>query len=259
MFRIAGSFLLFVSFVPGFSQSEATPPTFEVAEVKVNKSGEVRMAVDMQGGGRLTMRNVTMKVMIVMAYHARPEAVTGGPGWLDTDRFDVVAKATQTTPPDDLRRMLQTLLAERFKLVIHKEPKIISAYVLSVGKSGPNLQASEPAVLSEQRCSPGGGAASQKHLTCQHISMSALADQLQEESPRDFDVAVVDQTGLSGTFDFKLDWTPAARTAETSPDPSGGQTVFDAVETQLGLKLERRKLPLPVIVVDRVERVPVEN
>ena len=259
MFRIAGGFLLFVSSIPGFSQSDATPPTFDVAEVKVNKSGEVRMAVDMQGGGRLTMRNVTMKVMIVMAYHARPEAVTGGPGWLDADRFDVVAKATQTTPPDDLRRMLQTLLAERFKLAIHKEPKMISAYVLLVGKSGPKLHASEPAVLSEQRCSPGGGAASQKHITCQHISMSALADQLQEQSPRDFDLAVVDQTGLSGTFDFKLDWTPAARAVETSPDPSGGQTVFEAVETQLGLKLERRKLPLPVIVVDRVERVPVDN
>jgi uncharacterized protein (TIGR03435 family) len=259
MVRIPGGFLLFVYSIPGFSQSETPAPTFEVADVKVNKSSEVRMAVDMQGGGRLTMRNVTMKVMIVMAYHARPDAVTGGPSWLDSDRFDLVAKAQQTTPPDDLRRMLQALLAERFKLVTHTEPKMMSAYVLLVGKSGPKLQASEAAVLSEQRCSPDGGATNEKHIMCRHITMAGFADQLQEQSPRDFDVAVVDQTGLRGSFDFKLDWTPAVRAAETSPGPSGGQTVFEAVETQLGLKLERRKLPLPVIVVDRVERVPVEN
>jgi uncharacterized protein (TIGR03435 family) len=259
MFRTAAGFLLFIFSVPGFGQSEATQPTFDVADVKVNKSGEVRMAVDMQGGGRLTMRNVTMKVMIIMAYHVRPDAVTGGPGWLDSDRYDVVAKATQTTVPEDLRRMLQALLAERFKLAIHTEPKMVSAYVLLIGKSGLKLQASDTAVLSEQRCSPSGSAASQKHIICQHISMAALADQLQEQSPRDFDVAVIDQTGLRGSFDFKLDWTPAVRAAETSTEPPGGPTVFEAVETQLGLKLERRKLPLPVIVIDRVERVPVEN
>ncbi len=217
------------------------------------------MAVDMQGGGRLTMRNVTMKVMIMMAYHARPDAVTGGPGWLDSDRYDVVAKATQTTTPEDLRRMLQVLLAERFKLATHTEPKIMPAYVLSVGKSGHKLQTSETGVLSEQRCSPAAGPASQKHITCQHITMAALADQLQEQSPRDFDVAVVDQTGLKGSFDFKLDWAPAVRASATSTEPPGEPTVFEAVEAQLGLKLERRKLPLPVIVVDRVERVPVEN
>jgi uncharacterized protein (TIGR03435 family) len=196
MFRSANAFLLFLCSVPAFNQAEATLPSFEVADVKINKSGEVRMAVDLQGGGRLIMRNVTMKVMIMMAYHARPDAVTGGPGWLDSDRFDVVAKAGQTTPPDDIRRMLQTLLAERFKLAIHPEPKIMQAYALVLGKSGPKLQASEAAVLSERRCSPGEGAVGQKHITCQHITMAVLADQLQEQSSRDFDVAVVDQTGL---------------------------------------------------------------
>ncbi len=129
-------------------------------------------------------------------------------------------------------------------------------YVLMLGNSGPKLQATEAAVLSEQRCIPGEGDVGQKHIACHHITMAALADQLQEQSPRDFDAAVVDQTGLTGSFDFKLDWTPAAR---AGTDPGDGPTVFEAVASQLGLKLENRKLPLPVIVIDRVERVPVGN
>jgi uncharacterized protein (TIGR03435 family) len=258
MFRGACAFLLFLSSSPARCQSPA-PLSFEAAQVNVNKSGEVRMVVDVQGGGRFVMRNVPMKVMIIFAYQARPDAVTGGPAWLDSDRFDVVAKAPQTTPPDDLRRMLQTLLAERFKLAIHQEPKIVPAYALVVGKSKPKLQTAESAVLSEQRCTPGTGAVGQKHIACRHITMAALAGLLQEQSPGDFDAAVVDQTGLKGSFDFKLDWTPAVRNAEASTDPPAGPTIFAAVETQLGLKLESRKLPLPVIVVDQVLRVPVEN
>jgi uncharacterized protein (TIGR03435 family) len=259
MFVSASVVLLFLLSVPAFSQSEAKPLSFEVADVKVNKTGEARMAVDMQGGGKFTMRNVPMKVMVMFAYHARPDAVTGGPDWLGSDRFDIVAKAAQTTPPDDLRRMLQNLLAERFKLVIHQEPRIMAAYALVLGKSGPKLQPSEAALLTEQRCVPGEGALGQKHINCRHMTMAALADQLQEQSPRDFDVVVVDQTGLTGSFDFKLDWTPAERTPTASTDLAAGPTVFEAVAKQLGLKLESRKLPLPVIVIDHVERVPVEN
>jgi uncharacterized protein (TIGR03435 family) len=259
MFAGAKTVLSFLLSVPAFSQSEPGQLSFEVADVKVNKSGEARMAVDMRGGGKFTMLNVPMKVMVMFAYHMRPDAVTGGPGWLESDRFDIVAKAAPATPPDDLRRMLQNLLAERFKLVIHEEPKIMQAYALVVGKSGPKLQASEAALLTEQRCMLGEGAVGQKHINCRHMTMAALADQLQEQSPRDFDVVVVDQTGLSGAFDFKLDWTPAERTAAPAIDPAAGPTVFEAVGEQLGLRLESRKLPLPVIVIDRVERVPVEN
>jgi uncharacterized protein (TIGR03435 family) len=176
----------------------------------------------------------------MFAYHLRAEAVSG-PAWLDSERYDVVAKALQTVPPDDLRRMLQALLAERFKLAVHTEQKPMPAFALVVGKSGPKLQASDTAILSGQRCSPIEGAEGQ------------------ELSLGDFPIPVIDQTGLTGAFDFKLDWTPAARLPVPDTDPAPGLTVFQAVETQLGLKLESRKLPLPVIVVDHVERVPVEN
>lgn len=243
-----------------FAQDPAVP-SFEAADVKVNKSGEIRMAVDFQGGGRFTARNVPMKVLIALAYHVRPEALQEGPRWLESERFDIVAKAPQTGPPDDIRRMLQTLLAERFKLAVHTEQRIMPAYGLVAAKGGPKLQPSESAVLSEQRCGPGGGTPGQKHVVCRHMTMALLADTLQEIASRDLDVPVVDETGLRGAFDFKLDWTPAVRPTDDTPptDPLPGPTLFEAVETQLGLRLESRRLPLPVIVIDSVERVPIEN
>jgi uncharacterized protein (TIGR03435 family) len=259
MFSNAAAVLLFLSSIPAFSQSQTPAPSFEVADVKVNKSGEARMAVDFLPGGRLSMRNVPMKVMIMMAYHVRPDAVTGGPDWLGSDRFDIVAKALQTTSPDELRRMLRTLLAERFKLAVHTDQKIMPAYALVLGKTGPKLQPSGAALLTEQRCGPGEGVAEQKHVTCQHLTMAVLADTLQEIAPRDIDMPVVDRTGLTGTYNFRLDWTPAVRAAGASPDAPAGPTLFEAVEAQLGLKLENRKLPLPVIVIDRVDRAPTEN
>src|SRR5580704_1936669 len=149
--------LWLLSAVAAFGQSQ-TPPSFEVADVKVNKSGEARMAVDFLPGGKLSMRNVPMKVMIVMAYHVRPDAVTGGPGWLESDRFDVVAKALQTTSPDELRLMQRTLLAERFKLAIHTDQKILPAYALVLGKTAPKLEPAAAALLTDQRCGPGEGA-----------------------------------------------------------------------------------------------------
>jgi uncharacterized protein (TIGR03435 family) len=260
MLRNASFVLLFVRSIPAFSQPQTAPPSFEAADVKVNKSGEARMAVDFLPGGKFSMRNVPMKVMIMMAYHVRPEALAGGPGWLDSDRFDVVAKALQTTSPEEIRLMLRTLLAERFKLAIHTDQKIMPAYALVLGKAGPKLQPSEAALLMDRRCGPGEGAPGQKHVACQHITMAMLADELQEIAPRDIDMPVVNQTGLPGAYNFKLDWTPAVRAAAgASPDAPAGPTLFDAVEEQLGLKLESKKLPLPVIVIDRVERAPVEN
>src|SRR5437016_6257709 len=106
MIRRAGAILVFLWSTRVFSQM----PAFEVADVKVNKSGELRMMVDIQPGGKLVMRNVPMRVLIVFAYHLRPEALAGGPAWIDSDRYDVIAKAPETAPPDDIRRMVQSLL-----------------------------------------------------------------------------------------------------------------------------------------------------
>jgi uncharacterized protein (TIGR03435 family) len=155
--------------------------------------------------------------------------------------------------------MLQTLLAERFHLVVHSEEKLQPAYTLVLAKFGPKLQPSETAILTEQRCVPGQGDVGVKHIQCRHMTTAMLAGVLQEQSPREVDAPVVDQTGLTGAFDFKLDWAPAPRTADAPADPLPGPTIFEAVESQLGLKLESKKLPLPIIVIDRVDRVPTGN
>jgi uncharacterized protein (TIGR03435 family) len=245
--------LLFTA--PAFAQN------FDVADVKVNRSGEARMAIDIQPGGRVTVRNVPMRVLIVFAYHLRPEALAGGPLWLASERFDIVAKAPETASADEVRRMMQTLLKERFHLEAHTEERPGAAYALTVAKSGPKLQPSQAALLSGQRCAPGDGIPGQKHVECRHVSMALLADYLQEASPADFPVQVVDRTGLDGVYDFRLDWTPG-RKASAAPDdqapPETGPTIFDAVQTQLGLRLDRKTAPLPVVVVDRIERTPWE-
>jgi len=268
MTRRTHAILLFLSSMPAVTQAQVAPSAFEVADVKVNKSGDLRMAIDIQPGGRVTMRNVPMKVLIVFAYHLRPERLSGGPKWLESERFDVVAKAPETASPDDVRRMAQTLLAERFKLVVHTEQKVMPAYALVLGKFGAKLQPSETALLSGQRCITGQGQSGQRHVECRHITLALLADYLQELAPRDFAVPIVDQTGLTGAYDFKLDWTPTASPTAvpptddapvTAPPAEAGPTIFDAVQLQLGLKLERKRLPLPIIVVDHVDRVPAEN
>lgn len=242
--------LSLVSSLPSICQ----PPAFEAADLKPNKSSEVRMAVDFQPGGRFAARNVPLKILIALAWHVRPDFVTGGPSWLASDRFDIVAKAAQTTPPDDLRRMLQTLLAERFKLAVHSEPKPMPAYALGLAHNGPKLQHSEAGLLTSRRCAPAEAAPGQKQVACQHMSMALFADTLQEISTKDIDVPVVDQTGLQGAFDFTLTWTPAS-----DSDTAIGPSLVEALQSQLGLRLERKRLPLPVLVIDRIERAPTEN
>ena len=217
------------------------------------------MAVDFQPGGRFSATNVRLRILIALAYHVGPEAVTGGPGWLGSDRFDIVAKAAQTTPPDGIRRMLQTLLAERFKLQFHSGNKEMPAYALVPGKSGTRLHPSEASLLTNQRCHAGSPISGEQHL-CEHMTLAIFADTLQEIAPRDIDVPVVDQTGTQGTYTFHLARTPAVRGTTTEPpDLAGGPTLFEVLESQLGLKLERKRLLLAVIVIDSVERAPSEN
>jgi len=259
IFRRDGVVLFLLPLASAFAQ-----PAFEVADVKSNRSGEVRMSVDIQPGGRFTARNVPMKVLIALAYHVRD--LDGGPSWLATERFDIVAKASEkTASQDDVRLMLRTLLSQRFGLVTHTEQKAMPAFALVQGKTASKLQRSDVALLSERRCGVGQGSSGQRHLECRHIPMAVFADYLQEAAPLDLPLPVVDQTGLDGQYDFALDWIPATR--PTSLDPldtatpplEARPTIFDAVEVQLGLKLQRTKVPLPVIVVDQVSRVPIEN
>jgi uncharacterized protein (TIGR03435 family) len=259
MFR--GVVLLAASFA-AFGQDNR-PRTFEVVELKINKTGPGPVAVSLING-QARLINGPMRLLIAAAYSVNPDAVTGAPGWIDSDRFDVVAKSNPDATEDELRLMLRALLVERFKLVAHVAEKVTATYALVAGKGGTKLKESTPNKPAEQLCHPVEGPSEQIHLLCEHISMSDLAKNLRNMAPRYVTMPVVDKTELKGWWAFQLDWTPAAapagRGADDAPtiETAGGYTMFDAL-AKIGLKLERAKLPVPIVVVESVERVPVGN
>jgi uncharacterized protein (TIGR03435 family) len=212
---------------------------FEVASVKSDKSqtGVDRIKFSK---GSLMIENVSLKRCIGMAYGIEDgrNYLLSGPEWIDSERFDILAKFPPETPEREVPLMLQSLLAERFNLAVHRETRQFSAYALVIAKGGAKLHPAEAPQGSYRFKALAG------HATGFSISMPMFADRL---SRPDFqlDRRVVDFTGLEGTFDIKLDWDDAS--------------IFTAIQEQLGLKLEARKVPLEVLVVDRVNRVPTAN
>jgi uncharacterized protein (TIGR03435 family) len=220
--------------------------------VRVNNSGQAGMQGTILPGGQLSVRNMPLKDLIAQAYQAGD--VTGGPSWLDSDRFDILAKAAPSTSEDTLRLMLQTLLAERFKLAIHREQKVMPVYALVAAKGGFKLQAA--ADSGQPKCGRGPGAESLNHLVCTNFTMADLTAWLPTRiAPSAIDKPVVDLTGLKGAYDIQLDWDPQTMGRNAAADIATGATVFDALEKQLGLKLEERRQPMPIIVIDHVERI----
>jgi uncharacterized protein (TIGR03435 family) len=224
---------------------------FEVASVKpYSASQSNRSSGGKSGNGRLTMSNVTLKRCIMGAYGMGPNQIVGGPAWLDSDRYEIVAKAEQPVGDAVLMTMLQSLLAERFKLAIHRETKAIPAYVLEVAKTGPKLERAEP---GESTTNNGRGLIDAKTIT-----MSRFAEVLS----RQMDLPVVNQTGLEGIFNLKLQWTPESANP-VKPGTDGAAmdawpSIFTAIQEQLGLHLRSQKAPVEVLVIDHAER-PSEN
>jgi uncharacterized protein (TIGR03435 family) len=165
--------------------------------------------------------------------------------------FDIVAKYPAETGNAQRALMLQTLLAERFHLAIHRESKEMSAYALVVAKNGPKLIEVKPSATGT---SNGRG-----RFQDRAISMAGLADQLARELER----PVVDKTGLTAVYDLKLEWTPDDQPAvkgDGAPgEPAMGPSIITALQEQLGLKLQTQKASVETIVVDHVDRAPVEN
>jgi uncharacterized protein (TIGR03435 family) len=197
--------------------------------------------------------------LIASAYGLESEKVQGGPNWLDTDRFDIAAKAPVNTPPAQVKLMLQTLLADRFQLKIHMDSKPLPVFVLSVGKGKPKLRESDGTGNSGCRGEPQNpqpGVIPYNVATCHNRTMEQLAQDLRDMANGYLTNPVVDQTGLKGSWDFEIKWTSRGALAAAGAD---GISIFDAVDKQLGLKLEAQKLAVPVIVVDSVNRKPTEN
>jgi uncharacterized protein (TIGR03435 family) len=212
-------------------------------------------------GGRLVTEHTSLKMLITFAYDIRDSQLTGGPGWLDTDRWDIVAKPETEVPAtpegfETMRKMMQALLAERFQLVVHKESKQMPVYAIVVAKGGPKLKASA-ADAKGPMMRMGMGT-----LDATKVPLSMLARTLSNRVGR----TVTDETGLTGDFDFKLEFAPdtngpmgrmaapeGKERPETPPD-SDRPTIFAALQEQLGLKLEARKAQVETVVIDKVER-----
>ena len=230
------------------AQPRDARPAYEVASVKLNASGSGNSSSD-GSKGQLVMTNQTLKRLIERAYSVKPFQVTG-PGWMEDVRFDVAAKYPADTKNDDRPLMLRTLLEDRFKLAVHRESKDMPGYALLVAKSGFKLKPVEP----------GGGDALDHNggrvqtLTATRISMTQLADFV----ARSLGEFVVDKTGLDGVYGFELRWTNDEQN-RSATDIDGVPALFTALQETLGLRLQAQKVPVEVVAVDHVERVPIEN
>jgi uncharacterized protein (TIGR03435 family) len=214
------------------------PKEFEVASVKPQAPGDTRGSIGPSPGAFIA-NGVPLKLLIEIAYRVKDFQISGGPDWIGIDHYDVSAKAPAGFIPtgQQMQPMLQALLADRFRLKLHRETRELPAFALVVGRSGPKLTASASA---DSRISIGHGI-----FTGQKIDMTGLADALAMESDR----TIVDQTGLAGQFDVTLNWTPDA--ADSDP---AAISLFTAIQEQLGLKLEATKAPVEVLVIDGVQK-----
>ena len=230
--------------------------TFEVASIKPNKIGNAggegsnRESVQASPGS-LVMRNVTLITCLKWAYGVRDFQISG-PNWMGAERFDISAKAAGAASEQQMRTMLRALLTERFKMASRRESKELSVYALVASKKGVKLKVST--VDSPGHLSPEGG-----DLVFQNFSMAELADRLQA-IPFKVDRPVLDETGLKGRFDFHLKLASSGAELKTTLEGiDRGVAVFAYFQEQLGLKLEARKAPVDVLVIEHAEKVPVEN
>lgn len=210
-------------------------PEFEVASIKPNKTNE-RMYFGLRGPS-LTVKNISVKGLIQIAYGKRDFQITGGPRWISTETFDVDAKAE--SPAKATHDMMKSLLATRFNLIVHSEIKEATVYNLVIAKSGlkmkPSADQSDPDRGGPKQLEPG-------RMVGEGIPMYILTNLLSNA----VGYAVINKTGLTGKYDIDLQYTPDADT------DSLDVLLMSALEKQLGLKLESAKAPQEVLVVDRV-------
>jgi uncharacterized protein (TIGR03435 family) len=246
------------------AQAPAAPkPTFEVASVKPNASGSTSSSVNIEPGGRLIGKNQTVRNLVRNAWNLQPYQIVGGPDWISTDHFDLLAKiADADMGPDwrprseDIMLRVQSLLEDRFRLVTHRETRELPAYALvslrADGKLGDKLkphtgQCGNPV----QPQSNGPNCGTNMNMTPQiarvtgiGITMETFARNLANGAGR----FVVDRTGLTGLFDLDLEFTP-----DQSADTIGA-SLFTALQDQLGLKLDAQRAPVEVLVIDSVSQ-----
>jgi uncharacterized protein (TIGR03435 family) len=250
----------------GFAQTAEPKPAFDVTSVKATpasagREGGGRMGFGF-GGGRgniqvgpasLTMRNVTLKNAIRWAYQVTEYQVSG-PDWLDSAHFEIMGKSAAPASEEQLQLMMQTLLADRFKLAFHRQSKEFQVYVLVPGKNGTKLQESK--TDGETSIQPQQASMT---IAVAHMPLSQMIDML---TPI-LGAPVIDRTGLKGKYDLNVNMGKYMAEMQTGtaggapPDPVS--MILMAIEGEAGLKLERQKIPLDVLVIDHAEKIPTEN
>jgi uncharacterized protein (TIGR03435 family) len=242
------------------AQPTATRPkfdTFEVATIKpVLPDAKAGRYITMQGMDRFVEKDYTLKLLIAAAYSLNPRTISGGPGWMDSDHFDIQAKTAGNVRPthDEQMAMLRSLLTERFKLTFHREQKEFPIYALEVAKSGAKLKASATGVEAPPVVGPAQVFPQHVVLPARNATMGDFVTLMQRAI---LDKPVVDKTGLNGRYDFDLQWAPDETQFDGGLPPatdSSSPPLFIAIQQQLGLRLVATKGPVQALVVDKAEK-----
>jgi len=260
MFRQIAWSVLFLSASGAVAQSPAPRPKFDAFEVATIKpvafDAKGARFIKMDGTDRFVAKAYTLKLLIAAAYDLNARTILGGPGWLDSDHYDILAITPGEVRPnhDEQMSMLRNLLTDRFRLTFHREQKDFSIYVLELAKNGPKLKLSTaspddpPALISmvyPQRIV----------LPARNASMQDFVSVMQRAV---LDHPVVDKTGLAGRYDFDLEWAPdetqfGGEVPVASAD-APAVPLFTAIQQQLGLRLEATRGPVSALVVDAAEK-----
>ncbi len=236
--RLARTLLLLTAFA-AFAQ----PPAFEVASIKPVPPDAGKMDIRRDPAGGIVLANANLRTLVMMAYNLQPFQLSGGPPWLRSRRFDVSAKAPAGAAKSQTWVMLQTLLADRFQLAVHKETHELPIYELVIAKGGLKIQPAHRAPNpAEDFIQTFAG-----RMKARMVQMSGLALVLSSNLGRQ----VVDRTGLDSRYDFELNF--AVNDSDTDH-----ASIFTALQEQLGVRLEASKGPVTVLVIDHAE-LPTAN
>lgn len=246
-----------------FAQPTATRPSFpefEVASIKPTPPGPGGRWIRMQTTHEFAAKNHALKTLVAAAYNLSPSAISGGPAWVDSDHYDILAKAPGDVRPnlEEQMSMLRKLLRERFQLTFHREAKELRVYALTIAKGGPKLKES----AASPDASPEGPpplifvvSPELVRLPGRNATIAELASVLQRAA---LDYPVLDRTGLSARYDFDLEFTPDETVfggaLGRGIDDSSRPGLFAALAQQLGLKMEATRGPIEALVIDHVER-----
>jgi uncharacterized protein (TIGR03435 family) len=253
--------ILGASVQQGHCQDLAQAPAFEAASITPCQPGTPEPGEERMGmvqftlpGGRFRAKATSLKFLLEWSYGILPSQHSEGPSWMDNDRYDIVAKAEGNTTDAQMKRMTQTLLAERFKLKFHRESKEVPVVVVSLGKTAPKLFPPKEEEKYSIRIVPQTGP-DQKVVSWHVVATRFSFAQLNETFSRQLERVIVNRTGMDGDFDFTLDFTPD----ENRPNPLDPSIILAAMRDQLGLTVKSQKAPVDFFVIDNAEKVVAGN